>query len=107
MAANREDILLRWRQKTVRQAVAVPTAAERANGVPRFLDQLVEALENRASSNGTMAETAALHGRALRLSGFTVSQVVHVYGGVCQAITDLAVETATGVPLPETKTAAG
>ena len=34
-----------------------------------------------------------MHGHDLLLQGFTVSQVVHDYGDVCQAITDLAVET--------------
>ena len=33
-----------------------------------------------------------LHGRDLQLQGFTVSQVVHDYGDVCQSITDLAME---------------
>ena len=32
------------------------------------------------------------HGHELLLQGFTVSQVVHDYGDVCQAITELAVE---------------
>ena len=36
--------------------------------------------------------TAALHGRELSLQGFTVDQVVHDYGDLCQAITDLAYE---------------
>jgi hypothetical protein len=39
-----------------------------------------------------------LHGRALLDLGFNVSQVVHDYGDLCQAITDLAYER--DAPLP-------
>jgi hypothetical protein len=33
------------------------------------------------------------HGHDLLVQGFTVSQVVHDYGDVCQSVTDLAMET--------------
>ncbi len=36
--------------------------------------------------------SALKHGHHLLLQGFTVSQVVHDYGDICQAITELAVE---------------
>jgi signal transduction histidine kinase len=36
--------------------------------------------------------TAAAHGQELLELGFTVDQVVHAYGDLCQSITDLAVE---------------
>ena len=39
-----------------------------------------------------IGSTAAKHGEELLASGYTVSQVVHGYGDVCQAITELAVE---------------
>ena len=37
-------------------------------------------------------------------SGFTVGQVVHAYGDVCQAITDLAVETAAPIATDDFRT---
>jgi hypothetical protein len=37
--------------------------------------------------------SAGQHGHDLLLKGFTVSQVVHDYGDVCQTVTDLALET--------------
>lgn len=37
--------------------------------------------------------SASQHGHDLLLQGFTVSQVVHDYGNVCQTITELAIET--------------
>ena len=44
-------------------------------------------------STAIIRSTALLHGRDLLTQGFTVSQVVHGYGDVCQSITDLALET--------------
>jgi len=60
--------------------------------VPLFLDQLGEALRSGRRSGFDINNSAAQHGQALRLQGFTVSQVVHDYGEICQAITELAVE---------------
>ncbi len=40
-----------------------------------------------------IGQSAGLHGHDLRLQGFTVSQVVHDYGDVCQSIAELAIET--------------
>jgi signal transduction histidine kinase len=62
-------------------------------GIPLFLDQLIEILRSSPDAPGAIAESAARHGAALLAKGFTVAQVVHDYGGVCQAVTDLADET--------------
>jgi hypothetical protein len=58
-----------------------------------FLDQLVEALRSGGANNLAIDMSAGQHGHDLLLKGFTVSQVVHDYGDVCQTITELAVET--------------
>jgi signal transduction histidine kinase len=63
------------------------------HGVPLFLDQLVEALRSGGANNLAIDMSAGQHGHDLLLKGFTVSQVVHDYGDVCQTITELAVET--------------
>jgi signal transduction histidine kinase len=39
-----------------------------------------------------MGESAAKHGRALLRAGFSVDRVIHGYGDLCQAITELAFE---------------
>ena len=75
------------------RSVPPPTEAEIDHGVPLFLDQLVEALAHPGrDSNSEISRSAVLHGHDLLLQGFTVSQVVHDYGDVCQSITDLAME---------------
>ena len=89
---NRNEIITRCRAKVATRSIPPPSEAEINHGVPLFLDQLVEMLE----SGGTTLEmdrSAGQHGHDLLLKGFTVSQVVHDYGDVCQTITELAMET--------------
>ena len=93
IAHNREEIIKRCRAKVATRSVPPPTEAEIDHGVPVFLDQLVDALRLGLKSSPEIGESAILHGHDLLLQGFTVSQVVHDYGDVCQSITDLAVET--------------
>lgn len=69
-----------------------PTPAEIDHGVPVFLDQLQHALRYGLSMKSEIGVIALQHGHDLLLQGFTVSQVVHDYGDICQAITELAVE---------------
>ena len=92
VAENREELIRRCRAKVEMRSTPSPTPAELEFGVPRFLDQLVDALRHHLSSNAEIGRSAARHGHDLQLQGFTVSQVVHDYGDVCQSITDLALQ---------------
>jgi hypothetical protein len=92
IAVNRDEIIRRCRAKVAARSVPPPTEAEIDHGVPLFLDQLVHVLRHGLSSSPEIRTTALLHGHDLLLQGFTVSQVVHDYGDVCQSITELAVE---------------
>ena len=92
ITANREEIIARCRLRVTNRAVPIVTAAEIDHGVPLFLDQLVSALRSPGSSPLAIGASAAQHGHDLLLRGFTVSQVVHDYGDVCQTVTELAVE---------------
>jgi signal transduction histidine kinase len=79
------------------------------NGVPLFLDQLADTLrrEQQTSARPTSAEmtgSALLHGGELRKAGFTLGQVVHGYGDVCQAITGLAMELEAPISADEFRT---
>jgi hypothetical protein len=77
---------------------------ETRHGVHVFLDELREALTAEAKrdpaeraepdppTNPNVAKAAALHGHDLLGLGFSVDEVVHDYGDVCQAVTELAVE---------------
>lgn len=92
------------------------------NGIPLFLDQLIktlrvettaEPMDSRKVSGASGGEnsifselgaTAALHGKDLLYQGFTVEQVVHDYGDLCQAITDLAFELRAPIETDEFRT---
>jgi signal transduction histidine kinase len=90
--ANRDAILARAREKVAGRAAPRPTEDELATGIPLFLDQLTAALRPLTLAHGAIGESAAIHGGNLLDRGFTVGQVVHDYGGVCQAVTELADE---------------
>src|SRR5688572_5550888 len=106
LSANRQDLISRCLGKAGSRSL--PAASpELKHGVPLFLEQLVTALRCEEASDGLQSKarsessaaafaesrrTAALHGKALLEEGCTVAQVVHGYGDVCQAITELAKE---------------
>jgi hypothetical protein len=92
VTAHREEIIGRCRAKVSARSIPPPTKGEIDHGVPMFLDQLVDELRIGLSPNSQIRKTATQHGHDLLAQGFTVSQVVHDYGNVCQAITELAVE---------------
>ena len=92
IAINREEIIRRCRVKVAARSVSPPTDAEIDHGVPVFLDQLTDTLRLGQITTSEISTSAIHHGHDLLLQGFTVSQVVHEYGDVCQAITELAVE---------------
>jgi signal transduction histidine kinase len=92
LAMHREELIGRCRAKVATRSVPPPTEAELDHGVPVFLDQLADALRLHLTSSPEIGKSAVQHGHDLLLQGFTVSQVVHDYGDVCQAITELAVE---------------
>ena len=92
ISSNRQEIIARCRARVSARSIPSPTKAEIDHGVPVFLDQLADALRRHLNSSADIASSAVRHGHELLLHGFTVSQVVHDYGDVCQAITELAVE---------------
>jgi signal transduction histidine kinase len=95
VTAHRHELIARTRAKVAQRLAPRPTQRELETGVPLFLDQLAAALRVQAPATTEMkaiGDTAAIHGGHLLDQGFTVSQVVHGYGDVCQAVTELAQE---------------
>jgi signal transduction histidine kinase len=90
---NRDTIIKRCRAKVAARSIPLPTETEINHGVPLFLDQLGNALRSGEAGSAEIDRSAGQHGHDLLLQGFTVSQVVHDYGDVCQTITELAIET--------------
>jgi signal transduction histidine kinase len=122
LTTNRTELITRCRLKVAQRSAPRVTPAEVTHGIPLFLDQLIKTLQVEQTSDpmrsrkvsgpaggGTpvlseMGATAALHGRELLQHGFTVDQVVHDYGDLCQAITDLAFERSTPIETDEFRT---
>ncbi|MEP7308889.1 MAG: HAMP domain-containing sensor histidine kinase [Acidobacteriota bacterium] len=101
---HRDELIRRCRAKVELRSIPPPTPAELEFGVPRFLDQLVDALRHSSSANSEIGRSAARHGHDLQLQGFTVSQVVHDYGDVCQSITDLALQLNAAIGVEDFRT---
>jgi signal transduction histidine kinase len=104
IGVNRDEIIRRCRAKVAARSSPPPTPAEIDHGVPVFLDQLCEALRERTASTAAISSSALQHGHDLLLQGFTVSQVVHDYGDICQSITELAMETNAPINIEEFRT---
>src|SRR6185503_13695403 len=104
IALNRDEIIRRCRAKVATRSVPPVTEAEINHGVPVFLDQLQDALRLHETTNLEIGRTAVKHGHDLLVQGFTVSQVVHDYGDVCQAITELAVELSAPISTDDFRT---
>ena len=104
VTVHREEIINRCRSKVGKRSVPPATKGEIDHGVPMFLDQLVDELGREPSSTmdtKKIKKTATLHGNDLLRQGFTVSQVVHDYGDVCQTITEMAVELKSPISTPD------
>jgi signal transduction histidine kinase len=93
---HRAEILALTRTKVAARMAPRATEAEMEAGVPLFLEQLMAVLKAHevrgAVSDPELGRTAASHGASRMRTGFTVDQLVHDYGDVCQAITELAVD---------------
>jgi signal transduction histidine kinase len=101
LLANRDSIIVRARAKVGARSAPRATDEELERGVPLFLDQLIATLQGTMPLGVAIGESASQHGGDLLRLGFTVAQVVHDYGGVCQAITELAHETKAPITAEE------
>jgi hypothetical protein len=104
IGTHRKELIARCRAKVATRSSPPVSAAEIDEGVPLFLDQLMLELRDGPSKSGAIMRGASTHGASLRVRGFTVSQVVHDYGDICQAVTDLAVELAAPIDTEDFRT---
>jgi hypothetical protein len=117
LTSNRTELVTRCRNKVGRRLspTEIPLALD--HGVPLFLQQLVETLrleqteppsaayESKPSPAATdIGRAATVHGAELLRLGYSVDQVVHVYGDACQAITELAGELDERISIGEFRT---
>ena len=102
---NRNVIISRTRDRVRGRQWPSVAPGELEDGVPLFLTQLSETLRLEATKApfppDVIGAAAARHGGDLVRRGFTVSQVVHDYGDICQTITALAVEQSAPISVEE------
>ena len=122
LTSHMDDLIARCRLKVAKRPTPPPTTPELTYGVPLFLSQIIKTLKMEArdtrgtdqvsgkadpghtSAPSEIGESAAQHGGELHRKGFTVDQVVHDYGDLCQAVTDLAVEEGAPISADEFRT---
>lgn len=122
LANNRADLIARCAAKVAKRPARNASAAQIATGIPLFLEQLTRTLQAEdegqlsdgvrisGASGGVgsmvseMGVSAAAHGKALLELDYTVDQVVHDYGDLCQAITDLAFQRDAPFSIDEFRT---
>ena len=122
LTAHRAELIARCRVKVASRALPGTSKRELDHGITVFIDQLIKTLQveetstpmrsrkvSGASGGGRpalseMGETATAHGRELLEHGYTVEELVHDYGDVCQAITDLAFESDARIEVDEFRT---
>jgi len=122
LTAHRSELIERCRVKVAKRSAPKATALELKHGIPTFLDQLTKTLRVEQTSTPSrglrvsgasggdqsnlseIGATASQHGRELLHRGFTVDQVVHDYGDLCQAISDLAVDLDATIQVDEFRT---
>ena len=114
---HRDELIQHCKEKVSKRYAPAQTPPAVDHGVPLFLEQLVQTLEaeqlTTARSESEPAPSpvatdigraATAHGTELLRLGYTVDQVVHHYGDVCQAITDLAVRRNSPINTDEFRT---
>ena len=108
LATHRDELIRMCAAKVARRPMRSATQLQLGSGIPLFLAQLQRTLEAEerhqpmeslrisgaaggdSLSVSEMGVSATRHGKQLLDLGFSVDQVVHGYGDLCQALTDLA-----------------
>ncbi|MBX7137659.1 MAG: HAMP domain-containing histidine kinase [Oligoflexia bacterium] len=97
LAQERDGILALCARKLALLADARASSSEMEKGLPVFYDELIEVLraDEEGAHDPSASQSVSIHRpsairrgkESLRL-GYTISQVVHGYGALCQAVTE-------------------
>ncbi len=101
LETKRGEIITRTKVKVAARAVPRATEIELTHGVPLFVDQLIDTLKRSRLRSDEMDASATKHGDEMLRMGFSVGQVVHDYGDICQAVTELAFELDAKITVDE------
>ena len=114
LADNRSELIDRCRARVANRRAPRATPAELEHGIPLFLQQLTAMLpagetplcepaypRQGPAAESRLHETATRHGQELLRHDFSIDQVVHDYGDLCQSITQLASEKAVPIAVED------
>jgi hypothetical protein len=117
LTSNHKELIRRCREKATKRFEPSEIPAAIDHGVPLFLQQLVDTLRLEQSTpargvpgsettpaSSEISRAAALHGAELLRLGYSVDQVVHEYGDICQSVTEIAVELHAKIAADEFRT---
>ena len=120
LVANSAELVERCRANVAQRSPGAPTRGL-LYGMGPFLDQLIKTLqvedspdpmqsrkvsgpEGGQTAQSEIGTTATEHGRELLRNGYSIEEVVHDYGDLCQAITSLAFERDAEISADEFRT---
>lgn len=122
LSENRAELERRCREKVALRTDRRATRQQLDNGIPIFLEQLIGTLERekrarpatpgsavaasparQAVVRGELDSSSAQHGQDLLALGYTVDQVIHDYGDLCQAASELAIARGVSFAVAEFK----
>lgn len=103
LTERRELVLEKCREKVAEAMAPLPSSYQLDGGFPTLYDELVEVLrisledDSAATRSRFVADTVTAsasrqHAQESHRQGYTVSQLVHGYGCMCQGITEFAHE---------------
>lgn len=114
LTTHREELIRRCRQKEGARLDPPADPAATGQGVPVFLQQLADTLNHEVESAArdfgkptrtplpvSINNAAALHGAELLRRGYSIDQVVHGYGDICQSVTEMALEQTAAIQTNE------
>src|SRR3984893_7275785 len=117
LTSNHKELIRRCREKATKRFEPSEIPAAIDHGVPLFLQQLVDTLRleqvtaarvvsgsEPTPAPSEISRAAALHGAELLRLGYSVDQVVHEYGDICQSVTAIAVELHEKISADEFRT---
>jgi hypothetical protein len=122
LGQHREELIVRCAARAAERPQPLRSRVPHASGIPLFLQQLQDTLEAEEQDHleesmrisgvaggdsvrvSQMGISATLHGRELLSLGYSVDEVVHAYGDLCQSVTDLAYELAVPFAVSEFRT---
>ena len=109
LLAQRDEILALCSNKILTLAGSRSSSEEMEKGLPVFYDELIEVLradlDESASARNNAIESvhrasAERRGKESLKLGYSISQVVHGYGALCQAITEYVAESSNQTASP-------